>query len=147
MLFNLSNIFPIFLEQKYSGQGDSMIDLRPLVYSSDSNWNKIVEIREEDRWGGRKNSSLLCVQSSTSIEQRPVVKIHVRMVETILPSFFRSFYRNEKHGPRRKEGRELTVGFNERSINRSSITIHRPLREDKQAFLLLRWKERWGWIR
>lgn len=58
------------------------------------------------------------------------------------PSLFQAFIEMKNTALSEKKGRKGDVGFNERSINRSSITIRRPL-QDKQAVLL----RKRGWMR
>lgn len=104
-MFNLT-FSQFLLQQKYSGQGDSMIDLRPLVYSSDSNWN---DARNPGRGSMRTRN--------ISTQEKKIRSFDPRKNRRNESFPFPSFYRNEKHRPRRKEGRGTLDLTNARLID------------------------------
>ena len=144
MLFNLSNIFPISLATEI--QWTRRLDDR----SSPARIFQRLELKQNrgnPGWGSMRREKKFIPPLCTifDIDRAKTRRKDPRKNGRNDPPLFFQKLLSKWKTRSKKKGRKR--GFNERSINRSSITIHRPLREDKQAFLLLRWKEGWGWIR
>lgn len=144
MLFNLSNIFPISLATE--------IQWTRWLYdrSSPARIFQRLELKQNrgNPGGGsmrREKKFIPPLCTIFDIDRAKTRRKDPRKNGRNDPPLFFQKLLSKWKTRSKKKGRKR--GFNERSINRSSITIHRPLREDKQAFLLLRWKEGWGWIR
>ena len=144
MLFNLSNIFPISLATE--------IQWTRWLYdrSSPARIFQRLELKQNrgnPGWGSMRREKKFIPPLCTifDIDRAKTRRKDPRKNGRNDPPLFFQKLLSKWKTRSKKKGRKR--GFNERSINRSSITIHRPLREDKQAFLLLRWKEGWGWIR